>query len=76
MKSHFKKRGWVFLPVSAIGWIITILYAAVAVYTFAAIQKSYNYVYHSLIRFFPYFISFSVVWFWIASNMGGNDSKK
>jgi len=73
---HFKKRGWVYLPVSVIGWIVTAIYLAVSVYTFSAIQKSYQSVYHSLIRFFPYFISFSVVLFWIASNMGGEDKKE
>jgi ABC-type lipoprotein release transport system permease subunit len=76
MKNHFIKRGWIYLPVSVVGWIITVLYAAVAVYTLTAIQKSYNSIIHSLIRFFPYFISFSVVWFWIASNMGKDDTKK
>jgi hypothetical protein len=66
---HFKKSGWIFVPVSVWGWIITIIYLTVSVYTLVIIGQNYNSVKNSLIRFFPYFISFSVVFFWIAANM-------
>jgi len=75
MQRHFKKAGWIFLPVSIIGWVVTLIYVAVAIYTLVAIQRHYNSLYSSLIRFFPYFISFSVVWFWIASNTCGSDKR-
>jgi hypothetical protein len=72
MKYHFKKAGWIFVPVSLIGWIITVLYAAVGIITLVSIDRSYNSMYSSLIRFFPYFISLSVIWFWIACNTSEN----
>jgi hypothetical protein len=71
MGTHFRKSGWVYIPVSVAGWIVTIVYAAVSVFTLISIDKSYNSMPNSLIRFFPYFISFSVVYFWIASNSSG-----
>lgn len=76
MQIHFRKRGWIFFPVSIIGWVVTIIYVAISVYTLVAIQKHYNSIYSSLIRFFPYFISFSVVWFWVASNSSDTGTKK
>lgn len=69
MKKHFKRLGWIYSPVSAAGWIITLLFAAIQVITLISIDSNYNSLCHSLIRFFPYFISISVVWYWIAANM-------
>jgi hypothetical protein len=68
MKTHFRKSGWIYFPVSIAGWIVAILYASVSVFTLIAIDNNYNSLLNSLIRFFPYFISFSAVYFWIASN--------
>jgi hypothetical protein len=65
---HFRKSGWTYVPVSILGWIVTIIYLAVSVYTLVKIGQNYNSLRSSLIRFFPYFISFSVVWYWIAGN--------
>jgi hypothetical protein len=73
---HFKKLGWIYVPVSVWGWIVTILYSAVSVYTLISIGQNYNSLKNSLIRFFPYFISFSVVFFWIAGNNSSNDGEK
>jgi hypothetical protein len=73
---HFKKLGWIYVPVSVWGWIVTILYSAVSVYTLISIGQNYNSLKNSLIRFFPYFISFSVVFFWIAGNNSNNDGEK
>ena len=64
----FKKAGWIYVPVTVPGWIIAILYFSVSVLTLVAIDSRYNSLSGSLIRFFPYFISFSVIYFWIASN--------
>lgn len=68
MNKMFKKVGWIYLPVSVPGWIIAILYLAVSVLTLVSIDSRYNSLSSSLIRFFPYFVSFSVIYFWIASN--------
>jgi hypothetical protein len=74
MKIHFKKTGWIYLPVSLVGWIVTIGYAAISIITLISIDRNYNSLISSLIRFFPYFISFSVVYFWIAANTSGTDN--
>jgi hypothetical protein len=65
---HFKRFGWIYIPVSFWGWIITVIYLAVSVYTLVIIGQNYNSIKNSLIRFFPYFICFSVILFWIAEN--------
>jgi hypothetical protein len=69
---HFKRFGWIYIPLSIPGWILTLIYLAVSVYTFIRIDQNYNSLRSSFIRFFPYFISFSVVWFWIAGNTSKN----
>ena len=71
MKAHFRKTGWIYLPVSLIGWIVALFYFAISVITLVAIDSRYNSLYNSLIRFFPYFMGFSVLYFWIASNCRG-----
>ena len=71
MKAHFRKTGWIYLPVSLIGWIVALFYFAISVITLVAIDSRYNSLYNSLIRFFPYFMGFSVLYFWIASNCTG-----
>jgi hypothetical protein len=68
MKIPFKRFGWIYKPVSVLGWSVTIIYFAISVFTLISIDQSYNSLKNSLIRFFPYFMSFSVVFFWIASN--------
>ena len=69
MSEHFKKKGWIYIPASVAGWIIAAFYLAVSVFTLVEIDKTYNSLKNSLIRFFPYFISLSVIYHWIASNL-------
>jgi hypothetical protein len=71
MKSHFRKNGWIYIPVSLTGWLVAICYGAVSIFTLVIIGETYNSLTNSLIRFFPYFTSFSVIYFWIASNCSG-----
>jgi hypothetical protein len=73
---HFKKTGWIYIPVSIWGWIVTVIYLAISIYTLISIGQNYNSLRNSLIRFFPYLISFSVVFFWIAGNTSDNDPGK
>jgi hypothetical protein len=68
MGTHFRKKWWVYIPVSLFGWIVLAGFAAISVVTLVSINHNYNSIISSLIRFFPYFISFLVVYFWIASN--------
>jgi len=75
MKAQFIKKGWIYLPVRVAGWIVTLIYFSVSVYTLVAIDKNYNSLVSSLIRFFPYFISYSVVYFWIACNTSKDDKE-
>jgi F0F1-type ATP synthase assembly protein I len=73
MKYHFRKAGWLFAPVSLIGWIVTLVYATLCIYVLVAIDSRYNALYPSLIRFFPYFVSFTLIWYWIAHNTSRKD---
>ena len=75
MKAQFKRKGWIYFPVTATGWLVTIAYCAASVYTLAAIDRNYNSLVNSLIRFFPYFISYSVIFFWIAGNTSYKDQE-
>jgi len=68
MGTHFRKTWWIYIPVSVIGWIILSAYISISAVTLISINNNYNSLISSLIRFFPYFISFSVVYFWVASN--------
>ncbi|MGQ9621374.1 MAG: hypothetical protein ACUVTX_10385 [Bacteroidales bacterium] len=70
MRPHFKKLGWIYLPVTISGWIITILYACISLATLVWIDSIYNSLFHTFVRFFPYFMGFTVIWFWIAFNLG------
>jgi uncharacterized membrane protein len=73
---HFKKSGWIYVPVSILGWLITIIYLSISIYTLVAIDKNYNSFTNSFIRFFPYFVSYSVVFFWIAGNTRSDEPEE
>ena len=75
MKIHFKKKGWIYFPVTIIGWMVALIYIAISIITLVSIDSRYKSLYNSLIRFFPYFVSFSVVYFWVAGNNSGKDEK-
>jgi hypothetical protein len=76
MKSHFSKKGWIYFPVTVTGWIIATCYAAITIFTLVAIGKTYNSLRNSLIRFFPYFVGFSVIYNWIASNLSDDSADR
>lgn len=76
MGTHFKKIGWIYLPETITGWSVTIIYVSVSILTIVAIDRSYHSLIGTLIRFFPYYISYSVLYFWIASNTSSRDSGK
>ena len=76
MKYLFRKTGWIYIPVTLTGWIIALMYIAISLVTLFAIDARYNSLYNSLIRFFPYFVSFSVIYFWIASNTSGKNTEQ
>jgi hypothetical protein len=74
--THFKKVGWIYIPVTLPGWIVIIIYFSVSILTFLAIYQNYHSLRSTLIRFFPYYISFSVLYFWIASNTSSGSSEQ
>ena len=76
MKDQFRKTGWIYIPVTLTGWAIALFYIAISLVTLFAIDARYNSLYNSLIRFFPYFVSFSVIYFWIASNTSGGKKEQ
>ncbi|HPC98631.1 MAG TPA: hypothetical protein P5257_10515 [Bacteroidales bacterium] len=71
MKPQFKKTGWIFFPSGFAGWIITIVYGGISLATLAWIDSVYNSLFFSLVRFFPYFMGFTVIWYWVAYNLSG-----
>ena len=71
----FKKAGWFYLPISAFGWIVLLVYLAVNVQFFLAIDRHSHSVSDTLINFFPYFISLSAFYWWIASNSSVTDKR-
>ncbi|MBI5917250.1 MAG: hypothetical protein HY842_17915 [Bacteroidetes bacterium] len=62
----FKKTGWFYLPCSIPGWVIFLVYVAVNVQFFTAIDRNSHSASDTLINFFPYFISLSAFYCWIA----------
>ncbi|NMC41711.1 MAG: hypothetical protein GYA43_11180 [Bacteroidales bacterium] len=69
MKPHFRKTGWIYFPSTVAGWIITVVYGGISLATLVWIDSVYNSLFHSLVRFFPYFMGFTVIWYWLASNL-------
>ncbi len=67
MKSTwFKKEGWLYLPVSMAGWMLTIAALAMAVWFFLVIDHNSHSVSDTLINFFVYFTCVAFWWKWIA----------
>ena len=62
----FKKVGWIYLPVSAAGIILTLGVLAFCVSVFLAVDKNSHSVSDTLYGIFPYFVSAFAVLFWIA----------
>jgi hypothetical protein len=55
MKPHFRKTGWIYFPSTVAGWIITVV-RGISLATLVWIDSVYNSLFHSLVRFFPYFM--------------------
>ena len=68
LSNLFKKVGWFYLPCSLVGWLVSGVYLAVNVQFFMAIDRNSHSASDTSINFFPYFISLSVFFWWIASN--------
>ncbi len=62
----FKKFGWAYLPVHAIGLLITLACLALNVMFFIAIDRNSHSVSDTLIDFFVYCTCVAFWWKWIA----------
>lgn len=72
MATHcFKKTGWIYIPVSFAGAVITLLAVAFSVTVFIAVHQSSHAVTDTCFHTFPYIVSVATVHFSIASHTSG-----
>ena len=64
----FKKFGWIYLPVSIIGWVIWLFGLALSVNIFLAIDRHSHSVSDTLYGIFPYFTCILLLINWVAEN--------
>ena len=69
----FKKTGWIYFPISAVGVIITLLVLAFCTTVFLAVDRHSHSVSDTLYGVFPYFVSAFTVLFWIGANTSGRE---
>jgi hypothetical protein len=63
----FKTWGWIYLPVSAAGWLTAILTLLFCINTFLAIDRHSHSVSDTLYGIFPYWVPAFGILNWIAS---------
>jgi hypothetical protein len=71
----FKRKGIIFIPVSAGGVILYILTIIFCVTVFTAIDRNSHSVSDTLYGIFPYFVSAFTILYWIAANTSTNNVK-
>ena len=64
----FKKIGWIYIPASIIGAIITVFVVAFCGSVFIAVDRHSHSVSDTFYGVFPYFVSAFTILFWIAGN--------
>lgn len=64
----FKKWGWIYRPISVIGWIISVLTIILCLQVFIAVDIRTNSISDLFYGVLPYFVSYLVIAGWIASN--------
>lgn len=69
----FRKYGWIYIPTSVTGVLITLLTLIFCITVFIAVDRKSHSVSDTFYGIFPYFISAFTVLFWIASNTSKND---
>jgi len=70
----FKKIGWIYIPISVIGIVISLAVVFFCVTVFIAVDRHSHSVSDTLYGIFPFFVSAFTILFWIASNT--SESKK
>jgi hypothetical protein len=69
MKANwFKKIGWLYVPTSYMGVILTLAVLFFCATVFVAVDRHSHSVSDTLYGIFPYFISAFTLLFWISSN--------
>jgi len=69
MKFHwFKKIGWIYIPSSIIGGLLTLIVVAFCISVFIAVDRNSHSVSDTFYGILPYFVSAFTIMFWIAAN--------
>jgi hypothetical protein len=66
----FKRAGWIYLPVSLPGSVITVAALAFCVQVFLAVDRKSHSVSDTLYGVFPFFAGAFLLFDWIASRTG------
>ena len=64
----FKKWGWIYRPISFVGWIISVLTIILCLQVFIAVDLRTNSVSDLFYGVLPYLVSYLVIAGWTASN--------
>jgi hypothetical protein len=67
----FKKAGWVYVPTSIIGFVITAFILAVFLHDFIFIDSRAHSISDTYYNFSPYGFMYAVIYMWIAKNTAG-----
>lgn len=66
-RKWFKEYGWVYMPISWQGYLISFIFVVFNVQTFFAIDKNSHSVSDTFYGIFPYLVGSLIILFWIAS---------
>lgn len=70
-REWFKPWGWLYRPVSMVGWLAVLIVAAFCVQVFIAIDRHSHSASDTLFGVFPYVVCSFVILQWVASNTSG-----
>ena len=73
MMVWFKKAGWIYLPTSIIGVLITLITLFMLVQEFWAIDRNSHSVSDTLYHFFLFAVCHMGVYMWVAQNTCGKE---
>jgi hypothetical protein len=66
-KTWFKEWGWIYRPISAAGWFITIVIAIFCLQIFLVVDRRSHSVSDTFYSIFPFVVPAFGIWNWIAS---------
>jgi hypothetical protein len=67
-KIWFKKYGWIYIPISAIGFLIAAFTIILCVHDFLAVDRNSHSVSDTYYNFIPYGGLYIIIYMWVASN--------